>query len=501
MKPKLFIGSSAESVSIAYAAQQNLRYTAEVTVWDQGVFKLSFTAVESLLDVLNQSDFGMFVFSPDDLVSIRGQESLAVRDNVLFELGLFLGQLGRKRCFILIPEGETELKIATDLVGITPGTYETGRSDGSWQAATAPACNLIREAITKVGLRLSDSEAPGVGPKPEERKIEAPTEEEEQTERSVEEENYNWIHAYLKQEYPIAAKLLEEKMSTGPDTELPRLRSWLGRVKYKINPDEGNAFLENLIMNDPKNPELYESLAYMHMGSDRYSEAIAVLDRGLGVVPNDTSLVLARVSCLKELGRFEEVVASLEAAIQVSTQEQFYVSLSSHHTEQENYGLARACIEGGIGQLPDNLELLFAYAELLRDHFDKKLSLVPFEKLVHLAPTNPQYRCLRGNILLDLELSDLAMRDYIYANELAKEEQGWILGNIGNLYKNRGLYGNAIQYLKKALDREPDSQYAHERLAVAMQLSEQENEALSKLLKEARLALYKATVPTPTSAV
>ncbi len=53
MKPKLFIVSSAESLSIAYAAQQNLRHAAEVTVWDQGVFKLSSTAVESLFDVLD----------------------------------------------------------------------------------------------------------------------------------------------------------------------------------------------------------------------------------------------------------------------------------------------------------------------------------------------------------------------------------------------------------------------------------------------------------------
>lgn len=131
VKPRLFIGSSAESVNIAYAAQQNLRHSAEVTVWDQGVFKLSATALESLLQILDTSDFGMFVFSPDDLLEIRGTENAAVRDNVILELGLFVGRLGRERCFILVPDKSSDLRIPTDMIGMTPGTYETYRSDGS----------------------------------------------------------------------------------------------------------------------------------------------------------------------------------------------------------------------------------------------------------------------------------------------------------------------------------------------------------------------------------
>ena len=495
MKPKLFIGSSAESVAIAYASQQNLRHTVEVTVWDQGVFKLSSTTVESLLDVLDQSDFGMFVFSPDDLISIRGKDSLAVRDNVLFELGLFLGRLGRKRCFILVPEGETELRIATDLVGVTPGTYETDRSDGSLQAATAPACSAIQEAISKIGMRITDTESPGVTPQPEEKRVEAPTEAQaqKQAKSSTIEDEYAWLDAYIKRDYVNAAKLLEEKISEGPETMLPDLHGWLGRVKYAIDPSEGISYLEDLIKNDIKNPNWYTDLSFLYMRSDLYSDALTVLDRGLQVHPNNTSIVVTKVRCLKELGRPEEVVELLEAAIAQSAQEELYMSLAKHHAEQEGYDIARTCIERGISLLPSSLELLFSYAELLRDHFDKKISLVPFEKLVRLAPTEPKYLTLRANILLELDFNDLAMRDYQHANELAKEEQGWILGNIGNLYNNRGLYGDAIQYLKKALARDPESQYAHERMASAMLLSQQENENYSKLLKEARLSLFKST--------
>lgn len=74
MKPKLFIGSSVESLGIAYAIQENLEFTTEVTVWSQGIFELSKFSLDSLLDAVEVSDFGVFVFSPDDISIIRGVE-------------------------------------------------------------------------------------------------------------------------------------------------------------------------------------------------------------------------------------------------------------------------------------------------------------------------------------------------------------------------------------------------------------------------------------------
>jgi predicted nucleotide-binding protein len=151
MKPKIFIGSSVEGLNIAYAIQQNLTHDAESTVWDQGVFDLSKTTIESLDKTLESMDFGVFVFSADDVTTMRDKESPTVRDNVLFELGLFIGKMGRNRVFFVIPDGTT-IHIPTDLLGVTPGKYESGRGDGSFQAATGAVCNQMRTQIKSLGL-------------------------------------------------------------------------------------------------------------------------------------------------------------------------------------------------------------------------------------------------------------------------------------------------------------------------------------------------------------
>lgn len=150
-KPKLFIASSAENHEVAFAIQENLERGTEPTVWSQGVFEISRTAMASLIDVLDESDFGIFVFAPDDVVLIREENIRAVRDNVVFELGMFVGRLGSDRTFIVIPREEEDFHLPSDLVGITPATYDPDRQDGNLTAALGPACSRIMKQIAKLG--------------------------------------------------------------------------------------------------------------------------------------------------------------------------------------------------------------------------------------------------------------------------------------------------------------------------------------------------------------
>lgn len=148
-KPRLFIGASRENQSVAEALQQSLDHDAEVEIWDQGTFGASEYPLESLEAQLDSADFAVFVFSPDDLTMMRGEEKNTVRDNVVFELGLFIGRLSRKRTFIVRPR-DTDLHLPSDLAGLTPLDYDASRGPDKLRAALGSAATSIRAAVKEL---------------------------------------------------------------------------------------------------------------------------------------------------------------------------------------------------------------------------------------------------------------------------------------------------------------------------------------------------------------
>lgn len=152
-KPRVFIGSSVESLPIADAINQNLDHQSEVTIWRNGTFNLSNTTIDSLLQKTTSVDYAIFIFSPDDLSVIRNKEEKIVRDNIVFELGLFIGKIGKERCYIVKPRG-VDLHLPSDLLGLTTADYEPNRSDGDLASALNFACTQIKKEISRLGLLI-----------------------------------------------------------------------------------------------------------------------------------------------------------------------------------------------------------------------------------------------------------------------------------------------------------------------------------------------------------
>jgi hypothetical protein len=159
-KARVFIGSSSEQVDTAYQIQRNLERTCDATVWDQGIFALTGNVLDDLIAVLDRSDFGIFVFGPDDLTTIRAKEYQTTRDNVVFELGLFIGKLGKSRTFFVMPKERNEFRLPSDLMGVTPAEFDHTREDR--QAALGPACSKMSEKIKQLGIRPDRLNEPSV---------------------------------------------------------------------------------------------------------------------------------------------------------------------------------------------------------------------------------------------------------------------------------------------------------------------------------------------------
>lgn len=119
VKPTLFIGSSTARLPIARGLKQILTDCAEVTVWDEAPeFAVGESILTGLIKIGESYDFALLVFGQDDTAIMGGRARPTVRDNVIFELGFFMGHMGTGRAFWLSPKGRKAPHILSDLGGI-----------------------------------------------------------------------------------------------------------------------------------------------------------------------------------------------------------------------------------------------------------------------------------------------------------------------------------------------------------------------------------------------
>ena len=140
-RPELFIGCAAESLRLAEELQLAFKFDPVIArVWSDDVFRASSFPLSDLEAQLDRSDFAVLLLSPDDQVTSRAKTTDAPRDNVIFELGLFIGALRHERTLIIQPRG-TDLKIPSDLLGLTPIDYVPG---------SPTAVKMLRTEIMKI---------------------------------------------------------------------------------------------------------------------------------------------------------------------------------------------------------------------------------------------------------------------------------------------------------------------------------------------------------------
>jgi 8-oxo-dGTP pyrophosphatase MutT (NUDIX family) len=155
-RPRAFIASSSEHIEFAEAIQLNLQESTDCTIWNQGAFSLTASFLDGILKNSHNTDFGIFIFAADDVVRIRDRSHNITRDNVVFELGLFVGVLGLERVFIVEEAGDNLLHLPSDLSGLVTIKINTNRDDGNLEAALGPASSRIRKQITQLGPRVTN---------------------------------------------------------------------------------------------------------------------------------------------------------------------------------------------------------------------------------------------------------------------------------------------------------------------------------------------------------
>lgn len=116
LKPKIFIGSSSAGAPIAEKVKVNLSAIADCIMWNEpNVWEPNRSTFENLLRMVSYFDFGVFVATADDITISNEKLVIEPRDNVILEMALFCGAMGRDKSFLLVEEG---IKLPSDFYGI-----------------------------------------------------------------------------------------------------------------------------------------------------------------------------------------------------------------------------------------------------------------------------------------------------------------------------------------------------------------------------------------------
>lgn len=126
-KARIFIGSSSEGRAAAETTASALKAAGMRPLLWSDFFKTRDLPLRELDRRMVDADGAILVGSADDRLASRGKEFDQMRDNVLFEYGLFAGHLGRHRCVLLMPD-HPRFRIPSDFLGVAGFEFYTDQT-------------------------------------------------------------------------------------------------------------------------------------------------------------------------------------------------------------------------------------------------------------------------------------------------------------------------------------------------------------------------------------
>jgi Predicted nucleotide-binding protein containing TIR-like domain len=160
LKPKIFIGSSKAGYAVAEKVKSNLASVGDCFLWqDPNVWESNRSTFENLIRMVSYFDFGVFVATADDLTLTNDKIVIEPRDNVILEMALFLGAMGRDKSFLLVEEG---IKLPTDFSGIYMPRFDKEK-DNTIKDACDEYANKIAEHYLLGHLSLYPTTALAIG--------------------------------------------------------------------------------------------------------------------------------------------------------------------------------------------------------------------------------------------------------------------------------------------------------------------------------------------------
>lgn len=458
IKPSVFIGSSSENLRLATTLQEALDHETEPQVWHQDGFPPSQYPLEALEKHLDTADFAIFLFAPDDVTLTRGEKRNTVRDNVLFELGLFIGRITRARTFIVKPRG-VDLDLPSDLMGITPIEYAPGRSDDNLLASVGPAARKILDVVRSLKTRIKASEGSQVeadadGATSQTDGSSGPSIFQFHEHSTFSDFDFAYFVATAREDATQQREVDEAFRRSSLSSSAEELEVWEARTNLTRMLDGGLSSLQAIrtgVLKYPTNPHLHRILgdALKHHGDTdgAFSQYSIALDCANDVM--DAARSMERIATLPKprLDR-ENARAKLLALPQGDPRSDTSLCLAMRTLAMSTgmSQIAQSIDELRVKQTPEDVTLKFSLAHSF-DKDDADLSMLHYESIPKEERTSMAWNNL-GVSYSNLHMPGLAIAAY----EIASQRGETIAdGNLANLLVHAGFYEMARTRAKKAI--------------------------------------------------
>jgi len=308
----------------------------------------------------------------------------------------------------------------------------------------------------------------------------------------------SWVDAYTDKDYAKAVKLMQDEIDKSTEAEPPPnwIRSFQASLIFTLDAKDGIAQFTKLTEQFPGNHEPYVWWASSHRKIAQFDLALQVLDRGLLSVTNKSSILGEKVSTLRQADRIPEAIEfGLTSLKEYPDAEDIYLQLAAIYLESKKLPQAIDILERGLVSTTRNELLRAKLATIFWENKAPELAALHFATLAEQFPKNPTYLAYLGNAYLELGFFDRAMVKYREADKVAEGKEAWITGNIGNMLYARGLHSEGIEYLQRAIQMNPNSEYAHRRVAEAITARDAQKKEIEELFVKVE---RRNTFPLPT---
>jgi len=251
------------------------------------------------------------------------------------------------------------------------------------------------------------------------------------------------------------------------------------RLKHQGRLEESQVLLEQIVVEAPAAIDAYMTLGNLHSEQGRHMEAIAVFEAAIAEKPTDTSLLLLLASENMKLRRFDQAEKLLMDFIDVVPEDaRIYYFLGNLNRFGRNHRAAIEYYRKSIALNPESAASRTGLASSYLSTNEVALAEEHINRALEIDDSIPDVNFTRAQVYQKRGALDDARRGYLRELELFPSHLRASY-NLSIVYREEGLVGKEEEYLRKAIEINPDFPLSHLFLArIYMHRGEQLEEAV-----------------------